>query len=44
MTKRASQIIVCLYFLRPNNRVPKYKHLPYIQTTDGPYYTSLALL
>ena len=43
MTKRASQIIVCLCLLKPNNRVSKYKHLPYIQTTDGPYYTFLAL-
>ena len=25
------------------NRVPKYKCLPYIQTTDGPCYTPLAL-
>ena len=29
--------------IRELNRVPKYKCLSYIQTTDGPCYTSLAL-
>ena len=29
---------------RKLNRVPKYKCLPFIQTTNGPYYTLLALL
>jgi len=28
---------------RELNRVPKYKCLPYIQTTDGPCYIPLAL-
>ena len=28
---------------RELDRVPKYKHLPYIQTTNGLCYTSLAL-
>jgi len=30
--------------IRKLDRVPKYKCLPYIQTTDGPCYTPLALL